>query len=352
MSKSKINVGIVGLGWPGQRHAEAVLASSTGELFACADTNEERRAAFVEQFAPKKSFASFEEMLADPALDAVVTCLPNYLHFPSCLQALGAEKHVFCEKPPTVNVSEMRVLQEEAAKRRLVYFFGRQSRFSGPVLAAKQLIAEGRLGDVYFGKAIYIRSRGIPAGVGGWFTEKARAGGGALIDLGVHALDSVWYMMGAPRPLAVSAQVFQNFAHTVNVPVFDVDDSAYGMIRFDNGALVHFEVSWAANLTDDIPVSSWTGRELVNSVLYGKKATIRLNPFALFEEQGGGVVKTELEPEAIANPFALQMQNFLDAIAGTAEPVNNAQQAVYLMEMLDAIYTSSATGREVPLAIA
>ena len=253
-SRRKINLGIVGLGWPGQRHAEGIAGSANGRLYACADSNDERRASFVEEFAPEKSFASYEEMLADPALDAVVICLPNFLHFPSSLAALGAGKHVFCEKPPTLNVAEMRVLQEEATKRGRLYFFGRQSRFSPELLAAKQLIEAGRLGEIYFAKAVFIRSRGIPVGIGGWFTEKARSGGGAMIDLGVHALDSVWYLMGTPRPLAVSAQVFQKFAHTADVPVNDVEDGAYGMVRFDNGAQVQFEISWAANLTDDDPL--------------------------------------------------------------------------------------------------
>lgn len=348
----KLKIGVVGLGWPGQRHAEGVLASKTGELYACADSNAERREAFVKAYAPKKAFSSQEEMLADPSLDAVVTCLPNALHFPSTLAAIEAGKHVFCEKPPTLNAAEMRVLQEEAAKRKLIYFFGRQARFSGAVLAARKLIAEGRLGAIYFGKTVFIRSRGIPFGVGGWFTDKARAGGGALIDLGVHALDSAWFLMGAPRPVAVTAAVFQNFKHHVQLPVFDVEDSAYGTIRFENGALVQFEVSWAANLTDDIPPHEYYGRELVNTTLYGPKATIRLNPLALFEDQNGQLVKVEVAPPAgfPDERFALQMQNFLDAIAGVAEPVNTAQQAVYLMEMLDAIYLSSTTGREVPLA--
>ncbi len=347
---SKVNIGIIGLGWPGQRHAEGIAASRGGVLYACSDTDDTRREAFVAAYKPKKTFVDYSKMLADPALDAAIICLPNFLHFPVTLAALGAGKHVFCEKPPTLNVAEMRVLQEQATEQKRVYFFGRQARFSGPLLAAKQLIADGRLGEIYFGKAVYIRSRGIPVGVGGWFTEKARSGGGALIDLGVHAIDSAWYLMGTPRPLAVSAQVFQKFAHHVKLPVNDVEDSAYGIVRFENGAQVQFEISWAANLTDDIPPSSWTGRELVNTILYGPKATVRLNPLALFEDQNGELVKVEIEPAGAQNPFALQMQNFLDAINGKAEPINNAQQAVYLMEMLDAIYTSSTTGREVPLA--
>lgn len=346
----KLNLGVVGLGWPGQRHAEAILASRTGVLYACADASAERRAEFVRDFGPKHVFATQEELLADPAVDAVVTCLPNALHFPSTLAALEAGKHVLCEKPPTLNAAEMRVLAEEAGRRALVYFFGRQSRFSAAMLAAKQLVDAGRLGPIYFGKTVFIRSRGIPAGVGGWFTDKSRAGGGALIDLGVHAIDSVWYLMGTPKPTSVSAGVYQNFRDHVNVPVFDVDDGAYGMIRFENGAVVQFEVSWAANLTDDIPAHPYFDRELVNSTVYGPKATIRLHPLAIFEDQDGRLVKAAIEPEGEDRRFALQMQNFLDAVAGRAKPVNSAQQAVYLMEMLDAIYLSSATGREVPLA--
>ena len=346
---NKINVGIVGLGWPGERHAEGILGSRNGTLYACADLHEKRREAFVERYQPRKSFASLDEMLADPELDAVVVCLPNFLHFPATLAALGADKHVLCEKPPTMNATEMRALRDEAAKRRRVYFFGRQARFSPSLLAARELIAAGRLGKIYFGKTVYLRSRGIPVGVDGWFTEKARSGGGALIDLGVHALDSAWYLMGTPKPLTVSAQVFQNFSHHVSVPVNDVEDSAYGMVRFANGAVVHFEIAWAGHQTDEIPMSKMFGRELSNTMLQGSQATIRLEPSALFEEENGVPVKVEIAATADDRRFILQMENFLDAVAGNSQPINNAQQAVYLMEMLDAIYKSSATGREVSL---
>lgn len=346
----KINLGIVGLGWPGQRHAEGILGSKTGVLYACADAHEERRANFVQRFQPQRAFASFEEMLADPALNAVVICLPNFLHFPLAKAALQAGKHVLCEKPPTMNAGEMRLLREEAEQRQLVYCFGRQARFSPELLAAKTLVEQGRLGEIYFGRAVFIRSRGIPVGVGGWFTEKARSGGGALIDLGVHALDSAWYLMGTPRPVTVSAQVFQNFAHQVAPPVNDVEDGAYGMVRFANGAVIQLEISWASHLAHEIPESKEFGRELINTTLHGAKGTIQLTPPLLFTEENGVAVKTEIVPQGADERFTLQMQNFLDAIAGTAPPVNTAEQAFYLMEMLDAIYQSSASGREVLLA--
>jgi predicted dehydrogenase len=313
---AKLNLGIIGLGWPGERHAEAILACADAHLYAAADLGEARRASFTKMFPVDKAVAGYEELLADPAVDAVVVALPNALHFPVSLAALQAGKHVLCEKPPTLNAREMIRLRDAAVSRGLTYFFGRQMRFSPPMLAARELIAAGRLGTPYFGKAVWVRERGTPAGVGGWFTDKARSGGGALIDLGVHAIDAAWYLMGTPRPVSVSAQVFQNFPEIVDVPVNDVEDAAYGMIRFANGAQIQFEVSWAANLTDD---------------------------------QDGAVVKVEIEPAAKTDFFAAQMANFVAAIRGEAEPVNSVTQAVYLMEILDAIYASSASGLEVRL---
>jgi predicted dehydrogenase len=156
--------------------------------------------------------------------------------------------------------------------------------------------------------------------------------------------------MGTPRPIAVSASVFQNFKHLRQAPINDVEDCAFAFIRFRNDAVVQLKTSWAGNLTDEIPQGLYFGRELNNCTVYGTHATIRLKPLTLFRDQGGQLVDQSLEVEDDADSFVLQMQNFIDAIAGRAAPKNDAQQAVYLMEMLDAIYLSSSTGREVPIA--
>jgi len=312
--------------------------------------NEGRRSEFEAIYAPEKSYRDYHQLLQDSKLRAAIICLPNSLHFPAALAALEAGKHVFCEKPPTMNAAEMKVLREEAKKRGLVYFFGRQFRFTPAMRAARQMIETGRLGKIYHAKATWVRSRGIPQGIGGWFTEKKRSGGGALIDIGVHALDSAWYLMGTPRPVSVSAQVYRNFEHLVQDPVFDVEDAAYAFIRFDNGAVIHLETSWAGNLPDDIPTGEVFGREMNNSVIYGTKGTIRLRPLTLFEDQNGALVTVPIELPDQSDSFELQLRNFLDAIQGRAEAINNAEQAVELMEMIDAIYLSSSLGREVPIA--
>jgi predicted dehydrogenase len=348
--KQELRIGVIGAGWPGQQHARAIRAARGAVLAALAEPNEERAAEFAQTYEPEKTCSDYSELLGDPAVDALVICLPNHLHFPATLSALRAGKHVLCEKPPTLNGAEMRVLQEEAEKRELLYFFSRQFRFTPAMRLARDLIARQELGKIYFAEAVWVRSRGIPSGLGGWFTEKKRSGGGALIDIGIHALDSAWYLMGTPRPISVTASVFQNFQHLVKTPVNDVEDAAFAFIRFQNDAVVQLKTSWAGNLPDDIPEGDVFGREMNNCIVYGTEATVRLKPLTLFQDEGGKLVDKMLQPPDAKDSFQLQMQNFVDAIAGRAAPVNSAQQAVYLMEMLDAIYLSSSTGREVPIA--
>ncbi len=346
-----LNLGIIGTGWPGQQHASAIHAIDGANLHACADVDEVRRMAFENEYRPQKSYGEYHELLQDPHVDAAIICLPNFLHFPASLAALEAGKHVLCEKPPTLNSAEMKVLREEAARRKLIYYFSRQFRFTAATRAAKNAIEEGRLGKIYYAKAIFVRSRGIPVGTGHWFTEKKRSGGGALIDIGIHALDAVWYLMGTPRPVSISARVFRNFAHLTNVPVFDVEDAAYAFIRFANDAVVQLETSWAGNLTDDVPPRKYFGQELVNSTIYGTKGSVRLKPLTLFQDRNGEIVTLPLNAgEDEPGGFERQLRNFLDAIAGKALPVNNADQAVVLMEMIDGVYASSELGREVPIA--
>jgi predicted dehydrogenase len=346
-----LRFGIIGTGWPGQQHAIALAAIPNVQLRSCADTNSERLRIFVEAYKPENSFEDYQELLRDRDLDAAIICLPNFLHFPASLATLEASKHVFCEKPPTMNAAEMKVLRDEAAKRGLVYFFGRQFRFTPAVRTARDVVAEGRLGRIYRARATWIRSRGIPAGIGLWFTDKKRSGGGALIDIGVHALDTAWYLMGSPRPTSISAKVFRNFAHLVNVPVFDVEDETHAFIRFANDAIVELEACWAANLTDDTPLGpEWVGRESNNCVLFGTKGTLRLKPLTLFEDDNGKLATVPLEPRYSENSFEMQLRNFAEAIRGEAPPINNAEQAFELMEMIDGIYSSSELGREVPVS--
>jgi predicted dehydrogenase len=341
----KVNIGIIGLGWPGLRHFEGVLANPEARLLAAADASEERRKEWDRQFPGASLYPDYSELLRDPAVDAVVICLPNFLHFPATIAALRAGKHVLCEKPPTLNREEMRRIKEESERNGLVYAFGRQTRW--------QDAGGARVGEERAAGADLLCADAMgpfpwdPGGSGGWFLDRSKAGGGALIDIGIHALDAAWFLMGCPRPQTVSAKVSTNFRSLVPAnQLFDVDDSGSGFIRFDNGAVLHLEVSWAGNLPDDVPEKAPGKRERHQTVIYGQKASLRVEPLTLYEDQGGKLVDLPLEAEA-GNGFAEQMADFVRAVSTGGVPTNDARQGLYLMEMLDAMYESSATGHEV-----
>jgi predicted dehydrogenase len=192
--------------------------------------------------------------------------------------------------------------------------------------------------------------------MGGWFLDRSRSGGGALIDLGVHVIDTAWFLMGVPRPESVFAQTYQKFPQLVQAPLFDVEDSAYGMIKFETGGTLQFQVAWAANLLPEVPPSKWAGREIFQTTLYGPKGSIRITdinqnvpgraakPIEMVEVIGDDLAPVEvpLEPEK-ENRFTTQMRYFLRAVQGIEPPVNSAVQATELMEMLDAIYAAGHT---------
>jgi predicted dehydrogenase len=174
--------------------------------------------------------------------------------------------------------------------------------------------------------------------------------------------------MGTQQPRAVSAQTYQKFPQLATSKVFDVEDNAYGMIRFENGATLLFKVSWAANLTDDIPPSPNRGRSLLTTAVYGPKGSLKVtdvfnldaslcpSPAVLFEDREGNLVKTDLPVKDLrgdtlrAYEFAEQDKNFLRCVRGEEPAVNSSSQAVHLMEILDAIYRSSQLGKEVLIA--
>jgi predicted dehydrogenase len=172
-----------------------------------------------------------------------------------------------------------------------------QMRYRRDSQALKQLIERGELGEVYFGRAIYLRRRGAPAG---WFSRKAQSGGGPLLDIGVHVLDLTWWLMGKPKPVSAAGFTFQKIgAKGVRLErgwqpadvrerreqevVYDVEDHAGGFVRFDNGAVLLVEVSWQLN-----------DRERWGTTVCGTKAGASLPPLEVYTEVLGEGVTVNL----------------------------------------------------------
>jgi len=332
----KLRIGVIGLGWPGREHLKGYAVCEEARIAALCDKDTNLLKQQAEEYGVTDTYTDYKEMLASGKVDAVSVCLPNFLHCPVTCDALKAGKHVLCEKPPALNAREAARMAATAKKNKVVLMYALCQRFSAAAKYVRALVDKGELGDIYFGKAGYIRRRGIPIGAGGWFVDKSRAGGGALIDIGVHPLDCVWWLMGTPKPVAALGATYQKFKNAVPKGVkFDVDDAAFAIIRFKNDATLILECSWALNMDPG-------GTRMIA----GTKGGANLSPLKILTERDG--VQVNITPELKeVHSFSGETANFVRSALGKEECVASAEQGVMLMKMLDAVYESSATGREV-----
>jgi predicted dehydrogenase len=340
-----LRAGIIGAGWPGGQHAKGYKEAGGIKIVAVADLIPTRRERMIAEYGQMKQYADSAELIKDRDIDCVSVCLPNHLHAPVSLAALRTGKHVICEKPPAIDAREAKRLEAAATKAKKVLMYAVQRRFGGPEQAAKQAIAKGLAGDVYHARAAWMRTRGIPIGTG-WFTDKSKAGGGALIDIGVHMLDLAWYLLGQPKPVSAFGATHQKFRAVVPAErTFDVEDAAFALVRFEGGKTLELATSWALNQP---PQQQGT---MVR--IFGDKAAVDVYTkegamlYRDFDEKGDSRASL-LKPPRVVSHAAL-MRHFKECVHGKATPVIGASQGVQLMQMLDAIYKSAASGKSVEI---
>lgn len=337
-----IKVGVIGAGWPGVKHVEGYRATPGFQVAAVADLIPARRRGLAQQAgANVAEHADYEALLADDAVAAVSVALPNHLHAPVALRALKAGKHVLCETPPTLDAAEARKLAAAAEKAQKVLLFAAQRRFGGAEQAAHQAVAKGYAGDVYHARASWMRTRGVPAGTG-WYTDRAKSGGGAMIDTGLQLLDLAWHLMGQPRPLAAFAVMpAGKLASPAEGATFDVEEAAAVLVRFEGDRSLELSTSWAINQApqqqgtlcrlhgDRGALEVYTPRGPVVYRSFGPKGEAKETPLKL--------------PKTVLYPA--MMRHFKQCILGAEQPKLGGKEAAVLMAMVDAIYKSAATGK-------
>ncbi len=353
----RLRVGIIGCGGMGLGvHAPAYKANSKkAQITAFCDIIEERALKGKKNYSSKaKTYTDFNDLLADENVDAVDICTPNYWHSKIAIAALKAGKHVFCEKPDAVSPEEALKMKKAAEETGKVLMVMRNNRFAAPSVYAKKMIDAGKVGEIYAGRCGWIRRRGIP-GKGGWFTTKELSGGGPLIDLGVHMIDLAMWLMGNPVPVAVSGCTYTKFADSetsdsihsafgdkVEDGTFDVEDLAMGFIRFDNGACLQIEFSWASNIEQE-----------TNFVeLRGTKAGLswRNGYLDIFGEDKKGELTDDSPILKRVNGHKKNIEHFLDVVMKGTQPLFVPEQGVNMIKILSAVYESAETGKEVILA--
>lgn len=350
----KIKVGIIGAGSISNEHIQGYLSDPRAELYALCDINEERLREMGKKYGVTRLFTDKADLLALPEIDAVSVCTWNSQHAPCSIAALEAGKNVLCEKPMAMNADEARRMKEAAQKSGKLLMIGFVRRFGNDCRILQDFINAGSFGDIYYAKASYLRRKGSP---GGWFGDQSRSGGGPLIDLGVHVIDLARYLMGNPKPVSVFGvvshqlgdrsgvkdQVEYRASSATDQDVFDVEDFAAAMIRFDNGAVLSVETSYSLNI----------GKNEGKIELFGTKAGAKIDPeVQIFNETNGYMTDLKLAmPSGLSMEglFKQETAHFLSCVQEGAPCKAPAEDGIELMRILDAVYESGRTGHEVAL---
>jgi len=355
----KWKVGIIGCGGICKgAHLHHYENDDRVEVVAVCDIIEERAQYLKDNYFPNATvYTDYKELLKDESIKSVDICTPNYLHSIIAVAAFEAGKDVFTEKPDAVSVEEVLKMNNAAKKAGKTLMVMRNNRFNDASIVAKKMIEDGRLGEIYCGRCGWQRRRGIP-GKGGWFTTKAQSGGGPLIDLGVHMIDLAIWLMGNPKPVSVTGTTYCKFANTdtsdsvnsdfgdkVSDGVYDVEDLAMGTIRFENGAQLQIEFSWASNIKKENRFVELRGTK---AGLTWTDATVDDVKLEVYSEEFGHT--NDLRVHAQTDwEHAKNLKNFYDVVIEGKEPCFRPEQGVDMIKILSAVYESAETGREVIL---
>ncbi len=349
--RSDIKAGIVGLGNIGQYHAERLVEHGV-TLGGGMDVATEARTRFARRY-DVDVYEDHHELY--DTVDAVIITTPNKYHEEYAIDAFERDLHVLLEKPLAHSLESAKRIAEAAADSDGYAMVGFNNRFANTVQIAKNRIDRGELGDVLHIEANYVRRRGIP-GRGTWFTRRQIAGGGALIDLGVHAIDLALYLLGYPVVEEVSGVARSEFgirdeyayldmwADDAGPGGFDVDDSASAFIRCAGNHTISLEVAWATNR----PATH-------EFIARGTDAAAR---FDLLEGDLAIYSASNIGPDHLEDTTIETRQNdthsdeqqaFFDRIINDGKRQNTVEEALAVQRIIDGIYDSSEEGRTVTL---
>lgn len=319
--------------------------------YAC-DLIEEKAKAAKEKYSKIENITTdYHEVLADPEVEAVYVLTPNYAHYTVTMDALAAGKHVFCEKPITVNYELSKEMAAAAEKAGKILNIGVCNRYQRSVEMLEQYNREGKFGKIYHVYCSFRNHRSIP-GLGGPFTDSKQSGGGALIDWGIHFLDLILYILGDAKIKSVTGNAYSEMAKNmkeykyrsmwaedtsdVENGVNDVEDFVTGFVRTDK-ASISFNGAWAQNIDENDMFIDFLG----------DKCGARLTYCGKFKLYDGSTLET-IEPEYdIPNMYECESRAFLESYSTGVKNKNNIENILESMKLLDSIYASAKSGKEI-----
>jgi len=349
---SKLRIGIIGAGTISTRHLKNYKQNPWVELRAICDVNEQTASNRATEFEIPNVYTDPMNILADPNIDAVSIVTPTFTHKNLVLAALEHGKHVLCEKPPALNAQEAALCEAAAAQSGKVLMYGFVLRFSKETAFLKDYIDSGAMGKIYYTEAVRTNRH---FRINGWFVDKQKSGGGPLIDSVIHELDTVLYLLGYPDVHSVKGFTSHEIgalpyqlrgikdgwkSADIHSYKTEVESLAGALLRFRDGTTLYLKTSWVLN----------TCRPGKLVELCGTKAGAELTSdgIRLVQVDNSGYYM-ESAPALTANVdhFAGEIDHFVDCCLGKASCICKPSEGTRIMQIIDAIYHSAETGKEI-----
>src|SRR5258706_252901 len=331
-----MRIAFAGTGYINKVHAQA--AQNLGlELAAIVNHKADSMIEFGKRFDIVRQYETVEAMLKDGNVDALVVSTPNYLHAPQTIAALKVGVHVMVEKPMAMNAQEAEQMREAAGKSGATFMVAHCWRFDPDVLWLKEQ-------SVKLGKIIRTKGYGVHThwGPSGWFTQKEFAGGGAMADMGIHALDTARFLLGDPKPVSVYAKIGTHYKD------FDVDDTGVIIVEWDNGATSYIESGWWQPHSDGPEAAT----QLYGTQGFGQLFPTRVEIRKMKEERidvvdsGFRFPRDEHCPQSLYDD---QLKYFVECIEKEQTPIPGGLEGLMNMKVVDAAYESSRTGKVIEI---
>jgi predicted dehydrogenase len=338
MKKNKtLRLGLIGLGGIGFGEIAIAQEEPLIELVAGADEFPAMRDRALPLLGEGNVFADYRDMIKSVPLDAVFIATPNAFHSPAAIYAMEHGLDVCSEKPMADSLAAAKRTLEASRQTKRLFMVAQNQRFDLQSQWLKGQIEAGLLGEIYTIHARWLRRNALTEG-GRWFRQKKLSGGGPLIDLGVHVIDLALYLAGFPTPERVSAQARQNFCDG------DVEDWAFGLVRLAGGGI----------LTCEVQEKGFIEKEIIQVELRGLKGGVFIggpSGTLVFTKQGG--VNVDLKPvlgDDWVGARRRELAHFAECSLTGKPTLVPPEQSVHVQAILDGIYRSAKSGKEITLA--
>ena len=329
----KTKVAVIGLGGIAQLvHLPILSKLMNVQISAVADIKKNQLNSIGEKFKIEKLYTDYKEMLGKEEIDAVIIATPTNTHLEIALNSLKAGKHILIEKPIARSVSEAKQINSASKKYKKQVMVGMNLRYRPDAMLMKSLVNSGELGDIFYIRCGWLRKQSSEQK---WFMNKSQSGGGVIIDLGILMLDLAIWILNDKKMKSVSVQKF-------NHNTKEVEDSAIGLVRFDDNRIISFEVSWGLH-------SEWDKFHLA---AFGTEGTAHLNPLRAYKRMESShidytVANQSNQTNLFKKSYENELKHFIGVVRENTPVISTGDDAVTLMKLLEALYKSAKLKKEI-----